>query len=80
MDWSVIVGANVRRLRKERGLTQEEVALSAHTDLRYLGSIERGKANPSVLLLGRLAEVLDVHPSVLFGSTDVPARPSDLDD
>jgi transcriptional regulator with XRE-family HTH domain len=62
MRWEQIVGENIRRLRIERGLTQESLALSAQVDLRYLGSIERGKGNPSVALLGRLAFVLSIHP------------------
>ena len=66
MEWEQIVGANIRRVRQERGLTQEELALAAETDLRYLGSIERGKGNPSVAMLGRLAAVLGVHPRDLF--------------
>lgn len=66
MDWRRIVGANVRRLRKERGLSQERLALSAEMDLRYLGGIERGEHNPTVDMLGRLAFALEVHPRDLF--------------
>lgn len=64
-----MVGANVRRLRKARGLTQEQLALSADLDLRYLGGIERGEHNPTVGVLGRLAAVLEVHPGVFFDTT-----------
>jgi transcriptional regulator with XRE-family HTH domain len=56
----------VRRLRKDRSLTQEKLALDAAIDLTYLGGIERGRRNPSVVVLGRLAEVLGVHPSDFF--------------
>jgi transcriptional regulator with XRE-family HTH domain len=66
MDWARLVGSNVRQLRKQRGLTQEQLALDAAIDLRYLGGIERGTRNPSVMVLGRLAEVLKVHPAELF--------------
>ena len=66
MDWRRVVGANVRRLRKERGLTQEQLALDAAIDLTYLGGIERGRRNPSVVVLGRVAAVLGVTPSMLL--------------
>ena len=62
MEWARIVGGNVRRLRKDRGFTQEKLALDAAIDLTYLGGIERGRRNPSIAVVGRLAEVLGVHP------------------
>jgi transcriptional regulator with XRE-family HTH domain len=66
MDWEKIVGANIRHFRKERGLTQEQLAHNADLDLRYLGGIERGEHNPTVSVLGRLAEALEIHPADLF--------------
>jgi len=66
MEWARVVGANVRRLRRDRGLTQEQLALDAAIDLTYLGGIERGRRNPSVKVLGRLADVLRVHPRDLL--------------
>jgi transcriptional regulator with XRE-family HTH domain len=68
MDWGRIVGSNVRRLRVERGLTQEQLAHEAAIDLTYLGGIERGRRNPSVSVLGRLAASLSVHPRDLLES------------
>ncbi|WP_374470727.1 helix-turn-helix domain-containing protein [Phenylobacterium sp.] len=62
MDWPAIVGRNVRRLRQERGLTQEQLAFEAKLDLTYVGGIERGRRNPSLLVLARLADALDVAP------------------
>lgn len=66
MDWGQVVGANVRRLRKERRLTQEQLAMETEIDLTYLGGIERGRRNPSVSVLGRLASALGVHPRDLL--------------
>jgi transcriptional regulator with XRE-family HTH domain len=66
MGWEAIVGANVRRLRIERGLTQEALAAAAEIDMRYVGGIERGQENPTVSVLGRLAGALGVTPDVLF--------------
>ncbi|MNQ42150.1 HTH-type transcriptional regulator SinR [compost metagenome] len=64
--WETIVGDNVRRLRKHKGLTQAQLASASGLDLRYLGGIERGAGNPSVDVLGRLAGALDVHPGELL--------------
>ena len=66
MDWGKIVGQNVRRLRVERRLTQEQLAHDAGIDLTYVGGIERGRRNPSVDVLGRLAASLGVHPRELL--------------
>jgi transcriptional regulator with XRE-family HTH domain len=66
MDWGKVVGANVRRLRVERGLAQEHLAHDAGIDLTYLGGIERGRRNPSVSVLGRIAASIAVHPRDLL--------------
>lgn len=58
MDWRAVVGTNIRRLRQERGLTQEQLAHEAQLDLTYVGGIERGRRNPSLLVMARLAEAL----------------------
>ncbi|ANW05379.1 DNA-binding protein [Bradyrhizobium icense] len=60
MDWPKIVGRNVRRLRRQRGFTQEQLAFEAELDLTYIGGIERGKRNPSLLVMARIAEALSV--------------------
>jgi len=41
-----------------KGLTQEELAFAAEIDLIYVGGIERGKRNPSLLVLARIADAL----------------------
>ena len=66
MDWGKIVGANVRRLRVEQKLTQEQLAHDAEIDLTYLGGIERGRRNPSVDVLGRIAKALGTSPVGFF--------------
>jgi transcriptional regulator with XRE-family HTH domain len=65
-DWRAIVGSNVRRLRKAAGLTQEQLAFEAKIDLTYVGGIERGRRNPSVLVLGRIAHILNAEPADLL--------------
>jgi len=65
-DWQAIVGANVRRARQAGGLTQEQLALDAQIDLTYAGGIERGRRNPSIKVLARIADALGVEPSDLL--------------
>jgi transcriptional regulator with XRE-family HTH domain len=57
-DWRSILGKNVRRLRLHKGLTQEQLAFEAEIDLTYVGGIERGKRNPSLLVMARIADAL----------------------
>jgi transcriptional regulator with XRE-family HTH domain len=59
-DWRAVLGKNVRRFRRQRKLTQEELAFEAEIDLTYMGGIERGKRNPSLLVMARIAEALSV--------------------
>jgi transcriptional regulator with XRE-family HTH domain len=59
-DWPVILGKNVRRFRQQKGLTQEQLAFDAEIDLTYVGGIERGKRNPSLLVIARIADALSV--------------------
>ena len=66
MDWNQIVGANVRKLRLERELTQEQLAHDAEIDVTYLRGIEAGRRNPSVSVLARLAKSLGADPKDLF--------------
>ena len=65
--WAKRVGANVRRLRRAKGLTQEDLAGEAGIGMRHLGRIERAEISPTVDILAKVAEALGVHPSVLLG-------------
>lgn len=65
-DWQEIVGRNVRRFRLEAKLTQEQLAFAAEIDLTYVGGIERGRRNPSVLVLARIAQALGTEPAILL--------------
>lgn len=51
---------NVRRLRKLASLSQEELAFQCEIDRTYISKLERGVANPSLLILARIADVLKV--------------------
>ena len=66
MELTAILGRNVREARKQRGLSQEVLALDAGMKRSYLSDLERGTRNPSVKALGRLAAALGVEPASLL--------------
>lgn len=66
MDLVVILGRNVRRLRDEAGLSQEQLAFDAGMKRSYLSDLERGVRNPSVRAVGRLAAALNVPAADLL--------------
>jgi transcriptional regulator with XRE-family HTH domain len=61
-----MIGATMRRLREERGLSQEELALRAHMSSGYLSKLERGLAQPSAAVLQKLAGCLQVPLADLY--------------
>ena len=54
------LGSAIKQVRQGRGLSQEQLALSAGVDRSYLGRVERGDNNPAVLTLVKIAAALDV--------------------
>ena len=66
MELTAILGRNVREARKQRGLSQEVLALDAGMKRSYLSDLERGTRNPSVKARGRLAAALGVEPASLL--------------
>lgn len=60
MDVRVRVGLNLQNARRQRGLSQEELAHLASVHQTYLSGVERGKRNPTIEVLDRLASVLGI--------------------
>jgi transcriptional regulator with XRE-family HTH domain len=54
------VGFNIRRVREERGLTQEKLAAVADLHRAYIGQIERGEKNIGLKNLEKIAKALKV--------------------
>jgi DNA-binding XRE family transcriptional regulator len=61
-----IFGQNVRRIRSEIGLSQEELAFRAKLHRTYISSVERGERNVSLENIFAIAEALQVAPGELL--------------
>src|SRR6266568_3634176 len=61
-----LLGQHIRRLREEKGLSQEEFAGLANMDRAYYGGIERGERNVAALNLIKIAVALSVEIGELF--------------
>jgi transcriptional regulator with XRE-family HTH domain len=66
MDMRKLVGKNFSRLRKAKGLTQEEVEARSGFSQQYLSGLEQGKRNPTIITLYELAKALGVNPARLL--------------
>jgi transcriptional regulator with XRE-family HTH domain len=66
VELTQILGRNVRAARRARGLSQEQLALDADMKRSYLSDLERGKRNPTIRALERLASALAVEAASLL--------------
>ncbi len=66
MDIKKKFGKNLKRLRIEKGISQETLALSADLDRTYIPSIEKGERNVSITVVEKLAKSLEVNISEFF--------------
>lgn len=66
MKAAKLVAWNLRRVRVRSGFSQEALAADAEVDRSYVGRLERGLENPTVNILERLADCLNVNIAELF--------------
>lgn len=66
----ILFGKAVRRVREQKGLSQEALADLCHLHRTYIGGIERGERNIGLLNLLRLSKALKVLPSELLQDFD----------
>jgi transcriptional regulator with XRE-family HTH domain len=66
MDIRRQVGTNVKRFRKDKGWSQEDLAFESGFHRTYISGIERGARNPTVVVIEKLAKALDVKPGRLL--------------
>jgi len=69
MDLNEVMATNLRRLRHDKRLTQEELAGRAGLSSRYIGAIERADVSASITVLEQIAKALGV------GAADLLKRP-----
>ena len=63
-------GDEIRRRRKERVWTQEQLSAAAGLSVHYLSGIENGRRDPSLSTIEALATALDISPGELVGGVD----------
>ena len=66
MDVRQRVGINLRKFRRERGLSQEKLAFECGLHRTYISGVERGVRNPTVLVLEAIAKALKIPSSLLL--------------
>ena len=60
-------GKGLREIRLEKGLTQEKLAFDIECDRTYISMIERGLRNPSLFVIFKIANAMEIKMSELFG-------------
>lgn len=60
------LGRALRAIRRDRGLSQEELSLETGVHRNYIGGIERGEHSPSVVGVAQLADALEIELGELF--------------
>ena len=66
----IALGRQIRKVRQEKGFSQEHFALEAGLDRSYYGGVERGERNLAALNLMRIAVALGVEVGELFPKTE----------
>lgn len=60
------LGKNIKKLRKQKGLSQEELSLNLDLDGSYIGKVENGKLNITIDKISAIAKFLEVEVVELF--------------
>lgn len=68
------IGANIRRIRQEKGMVMRELAALLEVPESYVGAVERGEVTPGAQRILEFATALGVTPNDLYGiASDLPA-------
>jgi transcriptional regulator with XRE-family HTH domain len=66
MDLRHILATNLRRIRHEKGISQEQLAYEAEVDRAHVSKIERGLTQVGIEIIGKFVDVLQVEPAEFF--------------
>ena len=67
---SIVFGKVLRKLRKDAGLTQEELGLEADLQRNYISSLELGEKQPTITSIFKIASALKIKPGKLVSLVD----------
>src|ERR1700733_10217034 len=73
MDLREVFATNLRRLRHDRALSQDDLAYEAGVSRSYLSQLEKGVFHASLKIVGRLAEALNAEPAEFLRMTQAPS-------
>lgn len=65
-DLAKLLGFNIKKVRKNKGISQEQLALLTSIDRSYIGRIERGEVSITIEKLYAIAKTLEVDPQSLL--------------
>lgn len=65
MDIREVVAKNIRQFRRDRGWSQEDLSFEAGLHRTYISGVERGKRNPTITVLAKVADALNVSVAEL---------------
>jgi transcriptional regulator with XRE-family HTH domain len=74
-DIKSLLGKRIRELRKQKGLSQEELGWKSELHFTYIGGVERGEKNCSIITLEKIAKGLEININDLF---DTPSHKIDI--
>jgi transcriptional regulator with XRE-family HTH domain len=69
-DINKAFGQVIKLMREEQGLSQQELADYAELDRSYISDMERGRYNPTLRSIYKLAEILKIKPNKLIEKVD----------
>ena len=73
-DLTKVVGERIRFLRKERGLSQEELAYRASLHNTYIGQLERGEKNATIESVAKVCAALEITLEELFDDKETHSK------
>lgn len=79
-DFARVLGERLRAARHAAGLSLERLGRRSRVHWSYIGQVERGEVNPSLLVVARLAQALDVDLGRLMSQLPAPPPGKDPDE